>query len=83
MFKNIFQAAIDPSHLLIALEPEAASIYCKHIDLANFSGMAANFKPFASGSRYIILDAGGNDFINIFVSLFLDAISPIRVLNHH
>lgn len=52
-------AAIDPSHLLIALEPEAASIYCKHIDLANFSGMAANFKPFASGSRYIILDAGG------------------------
>ena len=53
------QAGIIPDRLLIALEPEAASIYCKHIDLANFSGVGANFKPFAAGSRYVILDAGG------------------------
>ena len=60
MILLLFQAQIAPDHLLIALEPEAASIYCKHIDLANFVGMSANFKPFASGARYIILDAGGN-----------------------
>ena len=55
-----FQAQIPDNRLLIALEPEAASIYCKHIPLANFQGMTAKFSPFAVGSRYVVLDAGGN-----------------------
>lgn len=53
------KANIRQDRLLIALEPEAASIYCKHIPLANFQGVAKNFSPFAVGARYVVLDAGG------------------------
>ena len=49
-----FQAGIIADRLLIALEPEAASIYCKH------QLEKSSIKPFATGSRYVILDAGGN-----------------------
>ena len=48
------QAGIIPDRLLIALEPEAASIYCKH------QLEKSNIKMFETGSRNVILDAGGN-----------------------
>ncbi|XP_060065866.1 heat shock 70 kDa protein 12A-like [Ylistrum balloti] len=60
------QAGIRSDHLDIALEPEAASIYCKHIPIGkrgqeqhreneNIAGLEA----ICPGTKYLVLDAGG------------------------
>jgi hypothetical protein len=47
---------------LIALEPEAASLYCKYITIKKQkdgkadSGVLSSFEP---GARYMVVDAGG------------------------
>ncbi|KAL3878541.1 hypothetical protein ACJMK2_030881 [Sinanodonta woodiana] len=53
------KADIPGDQLLIALEPEAASIFCQHLPLEMISGTDGGFKPFQLGSKYLVLDAGG------------------------
>lgn len=54
------KAGIDTDNLSIALEPEAASLYCKHLPVEKISGCdSQNFSAFSPGSRYLVLDAGG------------------------
>uniref|UniRef100_A0AAU0MV74 Heat shock protein family A member 12 variant X13 n=1 Tax=Urechis unicinctus TaxID=6432 RepID=A0AAU0MV74_UREUN len=50
---------IDSGKLLIALEPEAASICCQQLPLADFEMSGANSSTLAVGSQYLVLDAGG------------------------
>ena len=52
----------DSSQLLIALEPEAASLFCRGLDLNNFITGASNVTAasFGPGTRYLVIDAGGN-----------------------
>ena len=52
---------IPNSRLILALEPEAASIYCKNIpvDRTLSSGGKSTLDAFAAGTQYLILDAGG------------------------
>ncbi|CAG2190341.1 unnamed protein product [Mytilus edulis] len=52
---------IPNSRLILALEPEAASIYCKNlpVDRTLSSGGRSTLDAFASGTQYLILDAGG------------------------
>ncbi|KAH3738013.1 hypothetical protein DPMN_044616 [Dreissena polymorpha] len=52
------KAGISSEKLTIALEPEAASIYCRHIpvELDGTSGIASSFR---FGKKYLVLDAGG------------------------
>jgi len=38
------------------LEPEAASLYCKHLPVEKRSGVG--FEAFQAGSKYLVLDAG-------------------------
>lgn len=47
--------------LTIALEPEAAAMYVKHIPLErSVDGKKGDvFQTFSSGSKYIVVDAGG------------------------
>ena len=49
--------------LVIALEPEAASLHCRHLQATDFVGYKDNAlaeKPtFEPGTKYIVLDAGG------------------------
>ena len=54
----------DSDKLRIALEPEAASLYCKTLDMSNFTG--GNTQPgrnddvtMAPGTVYMLVDAGG------------------------
>ncbi|KAH3736877.1 hypothetical protein DPMN_043452 [Dreissena polymorpha] len=51
------EAGISGSNLSIALEPEAASIYCRqlpvHVD------EQGRFSRFQTGTKYVVLDAGG------------------------
>ncbi|KAL3878942.1 hypothetical protein ACJMK2_031266 [Sinanodonta woodiana] len=54
------QAGISNEQLLIALEPEAASLYCRHIPLElKESGGTSSIVPLSPGTRYIVVDAGG------------------------
>lgn len=61
MILFLLQAGIDNASLTIALEPEAASIYCRHAKLhayqdAQLLTSVAQLTPL---TRYAILDAGG------------------------
>lgn len=55
------KAGIAREQLLIALEPEAASLYCKHLPVERLQaeGGAQGFVAFSKGSKYLVLDCGG------------------------
>ncbi|KAL4230424.1 Heat shock 70 kDa protein 12A [Mactra antiquata] len=56
------EAGIAGDHLTIALEPEAASLYCRHlpIEKSEKSGPEKiSLSSFGPGKRYLVLDAGG------------------------
>ncbi|KAL5012752.1 hypothetical protein ScPMuIL_011303 [Solemya velum] len=54
------KAGIDGDSLEIALEPEAASIYCRHIPLQRKEKEGkVVVECFSPGSKYLVLDAGG------------------------
>lgn len=51
--------------MTVALEPEAASVYCKKIQLVKLSEAKSDedrFDIFSPGNQYLILDAGGMYF---------------------
>ncbi|XP_061183230.1 heat shock 70 kDa protein 12B-like [Saccostrea echinata] len=58
MRKAAQEAGIPGHQLMIALEPEAASIYCKHLPVEKFEG-TNHISVFQPGSKYLVLDAGG------------------------
>ena len=56
----LLQAGIPGSQLMLALEPEAASIFCKHIPSERMViGDKSCLDAFSPGTKYLILDAGG------------------------
>ncbi|KAL3862530.1 hypothetical protein ACJMK2_008490 [Sinanodonta woodiana] len=60
MREAAIEAGIKSDRLLIALEPEAASVYCRHIPLeAKSSDGRTSIVPLFPGTRYIVVDAGG------------------------
>ena len=61
LYDHILQAGIDSNMLTIALEPEAAAIYVKHLPVdRRLDGEGGDlFNTFAPGSKYIVVDAGG------------------------
>lgn len=59
---HLIKAGINDDNLTIALEPEAASMYCKKVPLEKLSGPESEFQIFSPGNQYLILDAGGMYF---------------------
>ncbi|KAL3862532.1 hypothetical protein ACJMK2_008492 [Sinanodonta woodiana] len=60
MSEAAVQAGIRNDQLLIALEPEAASLYCRHIPLTTKSSDGkTSIVPLCPRTRYIVVDAGG------------------------
>ncbi|KAK3096652.1 hypothetical protein FSP39_002113 [Pinctada imbricata] len=55
------KAEIKPENLILALEPEAAALYCKNLELnsALGSGDGAVKSCFQPGGKYMIMDLGG------------------------
>jgi hypothetical protein len=55
------QAGLDSKMVTIALEPEAAAIFLKHLPLEKkkLGEVGDTFRAFSPGSQYIIVDAGG------------------------
>ncbi|KAL3871047.1 hypothetical protein ACJMK2_039070 [Sinanodonta woodiana] len=71
-------AGIKDGNLLLALEPEAASLLCRLIPVQTMKGadcaaILATFKP---GSRYMVLDAGGGT-----IDITVHEITPTGQLN--
>nr|XP_034302784.1 heat shock 70 kDa protein 12A isoform X1 [Crassostrea gigas] len=52
------QACICRERLVIALEPEAASLFCMHLPVQKDS-VNSTFGVFKSGKKYMVVDAGG------------------------
>ncbi|VDI17936.1 Hypothetical predicted protein [Mytilus galloprovincialis] len=65
MRKSAEKAGIQKDHLLISLEPEAASIYCQHLPTEKLSGAESGFTMSKVGTRYMIVDLGGTYFVII------------------
>ncbi|XP_052276645.1 heat shock 70 kDa protein 12A-like isoform X2 [Dreissena polymorpha] len=52
------KAGIANESLLMALEPEAASLCCRYSSMTSLKG-SQKFMPFQPGTKYLIFDAGG------------------------
>ncbi|XP_052778687.1 heat shock 70 kDa protein 12A-like [Mya arenaria] len=50
-------AGISSDKLILALEPEAAAIYCRHIPAKK--GEEGSLSTFKTGSKFLVVDAGG------------------------
>ncbi|XP_060594200.1 heat shock 70 kDa protein 12A-like isoform X2 [Ruditapes philippinarum] len=53
------EAGISDDKLTIALEPEAASLYCRHLPVEKCGSDKMSLSKFGAGKRYLVLDAGG------------------------
>ncbi|XP_053408430.1 heat shock 70 kDa protein 12A-like [Mercenaria mercenaria] len=54
------KAGIGTERLTIVLEPEAASLYCRHLPVdTTICDGSLTISEFPTGSKYIVLDAGG------------------------
>lgn len=59
LYENYFQkAGIKDHRLKLALEPEAASIYCQYIPVDRTKEQRG-FGVSAVGTRYMVIDLGG------------------------
>lgn len=68
---------------MIALEPEAASLYCMYQPIKKDS-KNSNFRAFKAGEKYMVVDAGGTSpFNNIktFLKFPLEDLSMLLSIN--
>lgn len=54
-----FQASIPSEKLLLALEPETASIFCQYLPTEKLHGADQTFTMSVEGTRYMVADLGG------------------------
>ncbi|KAL4230295.1 Heat shock 70 kDa protein 12A [Mactra antiquata] len=60
MREAAMEAGIDSNNLSLALEPEAASMFCKYLPVERVEGVSGQvISCFAPGKKYLVLDAGG------------------------
>ncbi|VDI55462.1 Hypothetical predicted protein [Mytilus galloprovincialis] len=59
MRKSAEKAGIHNDHLLISLEPEAASILCQYLPTETLCGVESGFTMSKVGTKYMIVDLGG------------------------
>lgn len=62
MREAALNAGIEKENLLIVLESEAASLYCKHLPIERLVGSGSGLNVFSPGSTYILLDAVTNNY---------------------
>ena len=60
----MLQAGIKKENLTIALEPEAASLFCMHLPVDRMSiegnlSESMRVSPFSKGRKYMVVDVGG------------------------
>ena len=58
----------DPDQLLIALEPEAASFYCRTLQMKDFLGETGDESVNEGLASYIVIDNGGESLFSVYIS---------------
>jgi hypothetical protein len=67
----ILQAGIEKNRLTLVLEPEAAAVCCKHLELQKSNtGQEALLGVYEPGSQFLVCDLGGKYYSVITVSKF-------------
>ncbi|VDI73661.1 Hypothetical predicted protein [Mytilus galloprovincialis] len=59
MRQSAEKAGIPEENLLIALEPECASVYCQYLKTEHMIGAEGGFKASSPNSKYMVVDLGG------------------------
>ncbi|WAR25154.1 HS12A-like protein, partial [Mya arenaria] len=65
-------AGIAGDKLTIALEPEAASVFCRHLPLDTTASAITSLASFKAGTKYLVLDAGGPGVMGTFKENHMD-----------
>ncbi|XP_062582486.1 heat shock 70 kDa protein 12A-like isoform X2 [Saccostrea cucullata] len=75
-------AGIENDKLVIALEPEAAALFVKHLPIhkKTFGELGDSFEAFSAGSSYIVCDAGGGT-VDVTVHEVLEDDKSVREIN--
>ena len=60
VFVLYIQAGIETNNLSIALEPEAASVYCKYLPSHQLTQEQMSRSMFQPNAKYMVVDLGGN-----------------------
>ena len=61
---------------MIALEPEAASIYCQYLPTKKLKGAERGFSMSEEGTQYMVVDNGGNYNAVIYIYIYsIDIVS--------
>uniref|UniRef100_A0AAU0MUJ9 Heat shock protein family A member 12 variant X1 n=1 Tax=Urechis unicinctus TaxID=6432 RepID=A0AAU0MUJ9_UREUN len=58
-FEAGIMPTVDSNQLIIALEPEAASVWCRSLSVDNFLNTTTSASTMQPGAKYIVIDAGG------------------------
>ncbi|XP_060596890.1 heat shock 70 kDa protein 12A-like [Ruditapes philippinarum] len=73
MREAAIKAGIMKEHLLIALEPEAASIFCRHLPVDKAEGEEeVSLASMKAGTKYMVVDAGGGTVDITFHQVIVD-----------
>ena len=69
----LFQADIKNENLMIALEPEAASLYCQFMPVSRFASGAAESQASLAkpGTVYMVTDLGGTLVVISYFAFYL------------
>ena len=62
--------SMDSHQLVIALEPECASLYCRRLKCAEFiNEPEEDTIAFVPGTKYLVIDCGGKNFRILVINL--------------
>lgn len=68
-----FKAGLPDKMLRIALEPEAASLFCQHLPLEKLVGASKGFDVSKPGTKYMVIDLGGK-----YIKLYTQNLKMLR-----
>lgn len=61
----LLKAGIQTKNLIVALEPETASIFCQYLPTERLNGSVPGFAMTSEGTEYMVVDLGGGCYIHI------------------
>lgn len=75
---SLFQAGIDQERLTLALEPEAAALCCKCLEIQKrTTGKGSKLGSFDTGARFLVVDLGGK-YLKTFEVIYIHLIDKIH-----
>lgn len=64
------QAGIKKDDLTLALEPEAASVYCQYLNSVKEDTLSPSLGVVKPGTKYMVIDLGGKIFFCVIKNYF-------------